>query len=105
MGFDAAGYHVCQDQTVYPVAATTTTTNDDGDDICGSPTDACMNEQNYQKCMDLKKQGCESILNLLSCPAQFECGGPEVDRASLSSSSTMNKLIANFVVIAAAWGF
>merc|ERR1711862_397477 len=51
--------------------------NNSNNDICGSPTDSCMNDQNHRECNDLKLAGCKSILVLESCPLQFDCENKE----------------------------
>jgi len=77
-----------------------------GNDLCGSPTDSCINEQNYKECITLKEKGCVPIMVMLSCPAQFVCGelNNDGDDPSDSSSFTMKDskvvLIVNFVVVA-----
>jgi hypothetical protein len=41
--------------------------------VCGSPTDACMNQENYKQCKSLEEGGCIKIGVLESCPLQFAC--------------------------------
>merc|ERR1719329_180605 len=60
--------------------------------ICGSATDACMNDENYAECLALESDGCDSILIMESCPVQFSCGddanggGPPSSITSTSSA-------------------
>jgi hypothetical protein len=42
---------------------------------CPSPTDPCMNQDNYQKCQSLiNDMQCTQLLVMESCPLQFACG-------------------------------
>ena len=41
--------------------------------VCPPPTDACMNEDNYQECLDVEADCDGNILILESCPLQFGC--------------------------------
>ena len=41
--------------------------------VCGSPTDACMNQENYEHCKSLEEGGCIDVGVLESCPLQFTC--------------------------------
>jgi hypothetical protein len=47
--------------------------------FCGKPTDPCMNEENWQRCLDLHADGCETVLSMESCPLQFVCAGGSLD--------------------------
>mmetsp|Transcript_19348 Transcript_19348/g.35578 ORF Transcript_19348/g.35578 Transcript_19348/m.35578 type:complete len:204 (+) Transcript_19348:85-696(+) len=42
--------------------------------VCGEPSDACMNDENFRVCKDLEDSGCTNILVMESCPLQFACG-------------------------------
>jgi hypothetical protein len=50
------------------------------DDQCGTPTDGCMNEDNWNACRSLVEQGCQNIQMMESCPLQFACGDAERGR-------------------------
>ena len=41
--------------------------------VCGEPSDACMNNENFRVCKDLEDSGCTNILVMESCPLQFAC--------------------------------
>lgn len=41
--------------------------------VCGYPTSACMNQENYKQCKSLEEGGCIDIGVLQSCPLQFAC--------------------------------
>ena len=52
---------------------------DDSDDdtssqwTCPEPTEACMDEENYQQCLDVTATCEGEILIMESCPLQFGC--------------------------------
>ena len=41
---------------------------------CPAPTDACMNEENHADCLATAKQCPGYVVQLESCPLQFDCG-------------------------------
>lgn len=44
-----------------------------GTSVCGTPSDACMNDENWMHCRALHDGGCNSILVQESCPVKFAC--------------------------------
>ena len=47
---------------------------------CGSPNDPCMNDGNYNQCIELVEvDGCQQLFVMESCPLQFGCGDDEDD--------------------------
>ena len=40
---------------------------------CPEPTEACMDEENYQQCLDVSATCEGEILIMESCPLQFGC--------------------------------
>ena len=46
----------------------------DSASVCPAPTDPCMNEDNYQDCLDVEATCNAGLLTLESCPLQFACG-------------------------------
>ena len=59
-------------------ACDTSTTDTDAMDTsaawtCPEPTDSCMNEENYQECLDVVATCEGEILIMESCPLQFGC--------------------------------
>lgn len=51
--------------------------------LCRLPTEDCMNENNYQECLDLVRGGCTSISELESCPLTFRCNNDDLDPNAL----------------------
>ena len=47
---------------------------DDTASSCPAVTDPCMNEDNYQDCLDVEATCNAGLLTLESCPLQFACG-------------------------------
>lgn len=45
----------------------------DIDISCGTPTDSCMNQDNWNNCVSLVQSGCTDVLILESCPVKFLC--------------------------------
>lgn len=45
----------------------------DPEGLCPTLSDACMNDDNYDTCLSLVRDGCEVISTLESCPLQFDC--------------------------------
>jgi hypothetical protein len=43
---------------------------------CPALAEPCMNEENYQQCLDIVNEGCRRLLILKSCPLQFGCAPP-----------------------------
>jgi hypothetical protein len=41
--------------------------------VCGSPTDTCMNQTSYSQCLALSRGGCTRIQTVNLCPRQFQC--------------------------------
>lgn len=43
-------------------------------DECPDPSDSCMNEHNFDECLDLIDSGCDTVVVMpSSCPLQFIC--------------------------------
>jgi hypothetical protein len=40
---------------------------------CPKPTDGCMNEDNYQSCLEAEAKCPGKVLIMESCPLQFAC--------------------------------
>lgn len=57
---------------------------------CPSPTDSCMNNENYAVCQDLIKAGCQTLMTLESCPLQFACGDDENPRCPARTDPCVN---------------
>ena len=61
-----------------PLLACNTSQTDEADssslqNLCPDVTDACMNEENHQECLDVAAT-CEGELSIMeSCPLQFGC--------------------------------
>ena len=45
----------------------------DPEGLCPTLSDDCMNDDNYDTCLSLVRDGCEVISTLESCPLQFDC--------------------------------
>ena len=45
----------------------------DSASVCPAPTDPCMNEDNYQECLDAEASCTGNLVLLESCPLQFGC--------------------------------
>ena len=41
--------------------------------VCPPATEACMNEENHQDCLDVEATCTGEILTMESCPLQFGC--------------------------------
>ena len=59
----------CGDDETEPPPSPTPPTNP-----CGSPTDPCMNDENYNECVEIVEGGCQQVFVMESCPLQFGCG-------------------------------
>lgn len=46
--------------------------------LCGLPTDSCMNDENWNHCLDLVETGCVVQKDPSSCPYEYQCLGPQV---------------------------
>jgi len=68
---------------------------DPAQSVCGSATDACMNDGNYAECRAMEEDGCVSIMTMESCPLQFSCGddanGGGPANSTTNSSSAQNQ--------------
>ena len=69
-------------------------------DICGSPIDSCMNEENWNVCNSLIENGCNNVLVMESCPLQFSCGNTsyvDIDQSSVDDTGHSNVVSPNGV--------
>jgi hypothetical protein len=41
--------------------------------VCPEPTYSCMNDDNYEQCLQIVNSGCERLITMESCPLKFAC--------------------------------
>mmetsp|Transcript_10318 Transcript_10318/g.20683 ORF Transcript_10318/g.20683 Transcript_10318/m.20683 type:complete len:482 (+) Transcript_10318:105-1550(+) len=59
---------------------------------CPTADESCMNENNYNACIELERQGCTQIVVLESCPLQFGCGDWADSDGQVSTGGTLHLL-------------
>lgn len=59
--------------------------------VCGSPTDACMNQENYKECKALEEGGCVDVGVSESCPLQFACNDDPASICGKPTDPCMNR--------------